>query len=231
MAHLLDEEVKGTAPHIASASAFRKWRGNAQRPQLGWQEDANDLMLRRMMENLRPFTFNEKFSVGLLLLFVPVYLFTAIALLPGSVLAAQDFMTLLIWQVAWFIIAAIAACTAIATLFFKPDHHPSRPRMQLGRTLPLVSLIVALLLNSAIHGALSTRQLRTFAQLHSEELIGYPPRAVIYREGMPDGGVAIIRSPGQNPEGLPQRVMKDLTGERIKSCSSINDSDWSCHFD
>lgn len=185
----------------------------------------------RMMDNLRPFTFNEKFSVGLLVLFVPVYLFTAIALLPGSVQAAQDFVTLLLWQVAWFIIAAIAACTAIATLFFKPDHHPSRLRMQLGRTLPLVSLIVALLLNSTIHSALSTRQLRTFAQLHSKELIGDPPRAVIYREGIPDGGVAIIRSPGQNPEGLSRSVMTDLTGERIKTCSAMNDSDWVCHFD
>lgn len=188
-------------------------------------------MLGGMRENLRPFTFNEKLSLGLLVLFFPVYLVAAIALLPGSILVAEHFTAFLLWQLAWFVILAIAAVAALATLFFKPDHHPSHLRMHLGRVLPLATLLVALLLNSAIHDALSLRQMRTFAQLHGAELVGHPPRAVIYRQGIPDGGVALVRSPGRNPESLPPEVMSKLTGEPIKSCEPISETDWSCHFD
>jgi hypothetical protein len=184
-----------------------------------------------MMENLRPFTFNEKFAAVLLALFFPVYVVTAVALHPGSVLAAQDFAALLFWKIAWFVLGAIAVCTAIVTLFSKPSYHPSHWRMHIGRVLPIAALIVAMLLSFAVDNAMSIRQMRNFAQLHDKELAGYPPRAVIYREGIPDGGVAIVRLPGRNPEGLNQGTMFKLTGERIRSCRPISNSDWSCHFD
>lgn len=183
------------------------------------------------MEHLRPFTFNEKFAAFLLVLFFPVYVVTAVALHPGSVLGAQDFAALLFWQVAWFFLGIIAVCSAIVTLFSKPSYHPSHWRMHTGRVLPLAALIVAILLSFAVDNAMSMRQMRNFAQLHNKELAGDPPRAVVYREGIPDGGVAIVRLPGSNPERLGQGVMVDLTGERIRSCRPISNSDWSCHFD
>lgn len=183
------------------------------------------------MENLRPFTFNEKFAAVLLVLFFPVYIVTAVALHPGSVITAQDFGAFLFWKIAWFFLGAIAVCTAIVTLFSKPSYHPSLWRMHIGRVLPLVALIVATLLSFAVDEAIAMRKMRNFAQLHDKELAGDPPRAVVYREGIPDGGVAIVRLPGRNPERLGQGVMVDLTGERIRSCRPISNSDWSCHFD
>lgn len=183
------------------------------------------------MEELLPFTFNEKFAAVLLVLFFPVYVVTAVALKPGSVIAAQDFAAFLFWKIAWFILGAIAVCSAVVTLFSKPRYHPSHWRMHIGRALPLVAMIVATLLSFAVDNAISTRQMRNFSQLHDKELAGDPPRAVVYRGGTPDGGVAIVRLPGRNPERLGQGAMVDLTGERIRSCRQISNSDWSCHFD
>lgn len=165
------------------------------------------------MKNLRPFTFNEKFAVGMFLLFRPVYLACAVILLPGSILAAQDFTAFLLWKVAWLIIGLIAFCAAVATIFFKPDHHPSSVRMALGRLLPLVALVFAELLTSEFYNGLSKRQMLMFAKSHSGQLAGLPPRAVIYREGIPDGDIAIVRSPGRNPEGFTQRAMIALPGD------------------
>jgi hypothetical protein len=183
------------------------------------------------MQTLRSYTFNEKFAAGLLVLFFPIYVTGAAVLGPDSVLTSDDLGRLLLWQIAWWIIAFVAFCAATAIIFFKPDHHPSRLRMHIGRILPLSALVVAMLLSSVAIDALSDRRKQAFARLHSVELAGPPPRAVVYREGIPDGGIAIVRSPGRNPEGFAQAIMIDLTGERIKSCEPVSDRDWSCHFD
>jgi hypothetical protein len=198
---------------------------------MGRKMDIRFLMFCRIMKNLRPFTFNEKFAAVLLVLFFPVYVVTAFALRPGSVLAAQDFAAFLFWKIAWFFLGAIAVCTATVTLFSKPSYHPSHWRMHIGRVFPMLALMVATLLSFAVDNAMFNRQMRNFAQLHDEELAGYSPRAILYREGIPDGGVANVRLPGRNPEGLNQRTMVELTGERIRSCRPISNSDWSCHFD
>lgn len=153
-----------------------------------------------MIENLRPFTFNEKLAGGLLILFFPVDLLAAIALHPGIVVTGQEFATNILWRVAGLIIGFVAICVCIATLFLKPEYHPSGLRMHVGRVLPLAALIVATLLSSVSYDLFSNLEMRKFAKLHRAELAGKPPRAVVYWEGVPDGGVAIIRSPGRNPE-------------------------------
>ena len=184
-----------------------------------------------MLENLRPFTFNEKLAGGMLVLFFPVALITAVTLRPGTVVTGEEFAIDILWRAGWLITEFVATCVTVATLFFQPDYHPSRLRMHFGRVLPLAALIVATQLSSVGYDWFSNLQMRKFATLHRAELEGQLPRAVIYRTGIPDGGVAIIRSPGRNPEGFSQPVMIDLTGERIKSCKPISNRDWSCHFD
>ena len=183
------------------------------------------------MGSLRPHTFNEKFAAGLLVLFCPVYLAAAVSLGPDSILSGHDFGAVLVWHISWAIIALVAFCAAAATVFFKPAHHSSRTRMHVGRILPLTAMGVALLLSSVTMDALSRHQKKAFADLHEQELAGTPPRAVVYREGIPDGGIAIVRSPGRNPEGFTQAVMLGLTGGRIRSCEQVSDTDWACHFE
>lgn len=170
------------------------------------------LSIRNGMKALREYTFNEKFAAALLVLFGPIYLAAAVWLGPDSVLTGEDFRALLVWHIAWGIIAFVAFCAVIATIFFKPAHQTSRTRMHLGRILPLAAMGAAMLFSSFAMDALSSHQKKAFAELHQHELAGKPPRAVVYREGIPDGGVAIVRSPGRNPEGLTQAVMIDLTG-------------------
>lgn len=184
-----------------------------------------------MMNDPRPFTFNEKLATGLLVLFCPVYLAASVLLKPDSVRTSHDFRAVIIWQISWAIIALLAFCAAAATVFFKPAHHASRTRMHLGRILPLSALGLATLLSFVVMDALSIHQKRAFANSHQRELAGEPPRAVVYREGIPDGGIAIVRSPRRNPEDFRQSVTVDLIGERIKSCESVSETDWACHYD
>ena len=183
------------------------------------------------MEALRPFTFNEKFAAGLFVLFCPVFVVAAALLYPVTVLTSDEFVTLLLWQICWSIIGFLAFCATVATVFFKPDFHPSRLRMNIGRILPITALIVAVILGSVAVAAITNHQLRAIADQNTHALAGTPPRAVIFREGIPDGGYAIVRSPGRNPETFTQTVMIDLTGERIKSCQQVSEIDWSCKFD
>lgn len=183
------------------------------------------------MRFLQSLTFNEKFAVGLLALFCPVYLIAAVLLAPTSVLTGADFSALLLWHICWAVIAVVALCAAVATIFLKPAFHPARLRLHAGRTLPLAGLLAGIVLGSVAMDTISTRQQRTFADQNENALAGIAPRAVVYRQGVPDGGIAIVRSPKRNPEGFTQATMIELTGERIKSCQRISETDWSCHFD
>ena len=56
------------------------------------------------------------------------------------------------------------------------------------------------------------------------------PVALPYLEGIPDGGVAIIRS-AVPPRTLPVKVQLRLTGERITFCRPILFGAYACAFD
>jgi len=56
------------------------------------------------------------------------------------------------------------------------------------------------------------------------------PAALRYIEGVPDGGVAIIRSPVP-PRALPVKVQMRLTGERIRTCRPILFAAYPCTYD
>lgn len=52
-----------------------------------------------------------------------------------------------------------------------------------------------------------------------------------FKSGIPDGGVAIIRTIGLSPDKLTQHQMIDLVGERIQWCSVLRDSYYLCGYD
>lgn len=216
---LTAEAIIGREPLLRQSSPFAHYLGTVQ-SYAGY-----------IMDGPRPLSFNEKFAAGLLVLFGPIYLAAAASLKPDSVLTAGDFRAVIVWHISWTIIVFVAFCAAAATVFLKPAHHTSHIRMHLGRLQPLTAMGVAILLSSVAMDALSSHQKKAFADLHQHDLAGKPPRAVVYRQGIPDGGIAIVRSPGRNPEGFTQAVMLELTGERIKSCEPMSDTDWACHFD
>lgn len=95
------------------------------------------------MQAIQALTFNEKLAAGLLILFGPVYIAAATFFGPDSSLAREDFGALFLWHISWAIIIFVAFCTAIATIFFKPDFHSSRLRMLAGRILPIAAMGVA----------------------------------------------------------------------------------------
>ena len=55
--------------------------------------------------------------------------------------------------------------------------------------------------------------------------------AIPYMAGIPDGGAALIRHSGGNPESLPLREHSRLIGETIHNCRGIGRIDWICGYD
>jgi hypothetical protein len=114
---------------------------------------------------------------------------------------------------------------------FPVDTDHSRPRQVVGRLLPIAGLTLSVSLTLAISNQRSQAHKMTFIAKNEALLSGDVPKAVIYSEGMPDGGYAVVRSPDANPTKFSQSQMIALTGERIKSCERLSARDWFCHFD
>ena len=55
--------------------------------------------------------------------------------------------------------------------------------------------------------------------------------AIPYLQGIPDGGVKLIRHAGGDPVRLSAEEQLRLTGERIGGCASIGGDDWICGYD
>lgn len=117
------------------------------------------------------------------------------------------------------------------------DHDRWNHRLRAAAAMPL-ALIGALLFS----GVASDAGRRTFAGLHlathQSEMAAAQARAGVgnpaslrYIEGIPDGGVAIIRSSASRPETLPNTEALRLTGERIQRCSTIGGDDYVCEYD
>lgn len=177
---------------------------------------------------IRRLTFNEKLGLGIFILFLPAY-FLAAAIL--DVVPRHQQMPFLIWGPVWALITFIAVVVAVASIVLRPETDPSEIRRTVGRFVPLTSLTLALAINYAVLSVIGDRDKIAFGAAHSAELRGTPPQSVIYSQGIPDGGNAIIRSPNRNPERFAQSMMIELTGERIRLCERLTDELWSCHFD
>ncbi|WP_448659420.1 hypothetical protein ACPVPU_02900 [Sphingomonas sp. CJ99] len=181
------------------------------------------------MGGLSPLTANEKTSLVLLALFCPIYLIgDAIRIeIAGVGISAA----MILWYIFWALALFGAFCGAVAALVLKPDRHPSPVRQMAGRFLPIAALLLAIILTLTLGEVIEMNRKLAFAAAHEQALSGPAPKAVTYVEGIPDGGVAIVRSPGRNPVTFDQSLMVDLTGERIRSCNALDDRNWSCHFD
>ncbi|MBB3032647.1 hypothetical protein [Alteriqipengyuania lutimaris] len=124
----------------------------------------------------------------------------------------------------------VLAVGALVAIFTRSSS--SAPAMRLAdRFLPAIVLAISIVIMSGIIQHDARKSKLAFAAAHRSDFSGPPPTAVVYSEGIPDGGEAIVRLPDRNPERLPQSVMLDLTGERIKRCTRLDDEFWACHFD
>ncbi len=170
--------------------------------------------------------FNHRLAIVIFLIFTVGYL-AAAQLLDWAGPRVPLFQLLWILFCAFAVFVGIVI--ALVAAFWKPQ---ATGWNGIGERLaPLLSLAVALAIAYAVSAVLASADRKSFARAHSKELAGTPPQAVIYSEGIPDGGTAIVRLPGRNPETLTQPTMVRLTGERIKDCQLLDQNDWFCSFD
>lgn len=131
---------------------------------------------------------------------------------------------------ATFVGLFLCAVVAIGHLFLPSVKEASLPIMALDRTAPLLGFAAALCSLGVAVEFSSRSAHREFAREHAEALAGPSLKAVIYSEGSPDGGTAIIRSPAVNPESFSSDLSFDLVNGNIRSCDQIDESDWFCRF-
>ncbi|GAB5347342.1 hypothetical protein [Alteriqipengyuania sp. 357] len=148
----------------------------------------------------------------------------------GAVEDRQDATVTLVALLVMAFVLLVLAVAALVALFTRSTSSSPMTRLA-DRFLPVVVLAISLvILNGIIQHQLRASKL-AFVADHRSEFAGPSPSAVVYAEGIPDGGEAIVKLPGRNPESLSQAVMVDLTGERIQSCTRLDDAFWACHFD
>ena len=170
-------------------------------------------------------TFREKFAAGLFVIFGPVFLVTYL-----SRPTDESPIAGLLWTLAWLLAHGIAVLIASALMFVRPKQSGSDRRDLIGRFLPLAALLVTFLGASMVVQQIWTDKMRAFATRNDHQLTGTAPKSVIYFEGIPDGGTAIIRSPNQNPtEFTPERSLELVNGN-LTSCDRLDDRDWVCTF-
>ncbi|GLR47860.1 hypothetical protein [Sphingomonas astaxanthinifaciens] len=71
------------------------------------------------------------------------------------------------------------------------------------------------------------------SEMHFAEKAAGPGRAAAmpWVEGIPDGGVAIVRYASGNPVDLAMNEQLRLTGERIRHCRTIGPNEYICGYD
>ena len=179
------------------------------------------------MANFRPLSFNEKTAVAFVGLFVGVRFVAAMILEVGA--PREDFMQVAVWSLGWGLAALIAFFVAIAGLFNRLEASVSPARSMLDRLLPMLALIAAFGVTSWLSDVRYALLQRAYADEHRAGLAGSAPKALIYWEGIPDGGVAIIHSE-TNPEALDALTSSDLVNGDITGCRDLERSLWSCRF-
>jgi len=170
-------------------------------------------------------TFREKLAAGLFVFFGPVFLVTYL-----SRPTDESPIAGLLWTLVWLLAHGIAVLIASALVFFTPKRSGSNRRDLIGRFLPLAALLVTFLGASMVVQQIWLNKMRAFATRNDHQLTGTAPKSVIYFEGIPDGGTAIIRSPNQNPTAFTPEKSLELVNGNLTSCDRLDDHDWVCTF-
>lgn len=112
---------------------------------------------------------------------------------------------------------------------------PSSRRWRKALAVPL--LVGGFWVLDGLTGLTSRTSAQAFVFAHRDAMIAAerkagPGEAVAmrYLEGIPDGGVAIIRA-DHDPSRLPTPRQVDLVGEDINRCRPLLGRDWLCRFD
>ncbi|MBH9538052.1 hypothetical protein [Novosphingopyxis sp. YJ-S2-01] len=142
----------------------------------------------------------------------------------------RDLLIQLLFSLFWAFAWLCGAIVAIAALVLGDARPAQAQRRWLSRSLPLLSLMGTALLLWGISSLISDRARLSFAEANNHVLEGPPPKAAIYSQGIPDGGTAIIRSPGRDPESFDGNTSYQLVGGNIRSCERMNARDWFCIF-
>lgn len=135
------------------------------------------------------------------------------------------------------IVAFAASATAFLSLFIgagvalftRPEHASDHTRTA-ERFLPAAVLVLSLGVMSMLFKQDSHNATLAYATEHRSELSGPAPQSVIYTEGIPDGGSAIVASPGRNPMTYAARVRFELTNGNMTSCEPLDEQLWVCQF-
>ena len=123
----------------------------------------------------------------------------------------------------------IVSVAAVCTLFVPADTETGKLRI-LDRFLPAIALIASVALLSFIDGRHSRYDALAFATDHADDLAGPPPQSVPHFQGIPDGGSAIIASPGRNPMTFSAKTRLRLTNGDMHSCRKLDEKLWLCGF-
>jgi len=173
-------------------------------------------------------TFNQRLAVVIFAVFTVGYFGSDILL---RVLGWTGPGAVLLWLLFWALACVIACFVAIDAMMRGSAGSTSALGAIVDRGAPLAALLVAIGVLFVTSSLLARHNQLEFARTYSADLSGPPPQAVIYSEGIPDGGTAIVRLPGRDPATLPQSTMVQLSGERFRRCAPLDHRDWFCRFD
>ena len=166
--------------------------------------------------------FHRKWALAIVAVSAGVY---AMARLPDPGFSPVGVFTAVVSAIA---ILSLFVGAGVA-LFTRPTQTSDRMRT-VERFLPAVVLVLCLGVMSMLVRQHNRDAVLEFAAKHGSELAGPAPQGVIYTEGIPDGGTAIVASPGRDPMTYTARVRFELTNGNMTSCKPVDSKLWLCRF-
>ena len=141
----------------------------------------------------------------------------------------------ILWLIPLVIVWGIALLLAVFHIFFAlREEEGWRRKSRAALAVPAAIILAVSLSVSGVGRVISAS---AYLFVHRDEMARAQieagpgmPAAMRYIEGVPDGGVAIIRSL-THPLALPVKTQIALTGERIRGCRRILFDAFACPYD
>ncbi|NJC05687.1 hypothetical protein GGQ97_001480 [Sphingomonas kaistensis] len=170
----------------------------------------------------------ERIGIGLTLV--------AVALGLGGAYLYQRFWVLSFVPVLLLIIVVIGFAIGKSIDAIKERELPARLRWRKAVAVPL--MVGGFWTLDALTGLTSRASALGYLLANQDAMIAAQRDAgpglaasIPYLQGVPDGGIRIIRHAGGDPADLSQAEHLRLTGERIQGCRRIGRRDWTCSYD